>query len=63
MGKKKATRKTTRFADPSRDIRYLGPTTRGATHDYQMLKNEFAAHLGLLDRYRLLVLADLATWA
>jgi len=35
----------------------LGPTTCGATHDYQLLKNEFDVNLGLLDLFEWL--ADL----
>ncbi|MGI4737105.1 MAG: hypothetical protein ACRYG7_18195 [Janthinobacterium lividum] len=34
-------RKNTLIADPARSIHYLGPTTCGSTHDYQVLKNEF----------------------
>jgi hypothetical protein len=45
------------IADPVRYIHYLGPTTCGSTHDYQLLKNEFDANLGLLDLFDLL--ADL----
>jgi hypothetical protein len=45
------------IAVPARYIHYLGPTTYGATHDYQLLKNEFDANLGLLDLFDLL--ADL----
>ena len=51
------TRKNTLIADPSRYIHYLGPTSSGTTHDYQMLKNEFDANLGLLDLWQ--ILADL----
>jgi len=51
------TRKNTLIADPARYIHYLGPTTSGTTHDYQMLKNEFDVNLGLLDLFQ--VLADL----
>lgn len=40
-----------------RYIHYLGPTTHGTTHDYQMLKTELDVNLGLLDLYQ--VLADL----
>ena len=40
-GKKRLTRKNTLIADPSRYIHYLGPTTSGAIHDYQLLKKEF----------------------
>ena len=35
----------------------MGPTTCGSTHDYQLLKNEFDANLGLFDLFDLL--ADL----
>ena len=45
------------IADPTCYIHYLGPTTCGSTHDYQLLKNEFDANLGLLDLFDLL--ADL----
>lgn len=45
------------IADPTRYIHYLGPTTCGSAHDYQLLKNEFDANLGLLDLFALL--ADL----
>jgi hypothetical protein len=55
--KKRLTRKNTLIADPSRYIHYLGPTTSGSTHDYQLLKNEFDVNLGLLDLFDLL--ADL----
>jgi hypothetical protein len=51
------TRKNTLIADPSRYIHYLGPTSSGTTHDYQMLKQEFDVNLGLLDLFQ--VLADL----
>ena len=51
------TRKNTLIADPARYLHYLGPTTSGSTHDYQMLKQEFDANLGLLDLFE--VLADL----
>ena len=50
-GKKRPTRKNTLIADPTRYIHYLGPTTCGATHDYQMLKNELDVNLGLLDLF------------
>ena len=56
-GKKRRTRKNTLIADPTRYSHYLGPTTCGSTHDYQLLKNEFAVNLGLLDLFELL--ADL----
>jgi len=56
-GKKRSTRKNTLTAGPARYIHYLGPTTCGATHDYQMLKNELDVNLGLLDLFALL--ADL----
>jgi len=56
-GKKRMTRKNTLIADPSRYIHYLGPTTSGSTHDFQLLRNEFDANLGLLDLFALL--ADL----
>ena len=56
-GKKRATRKTTLIAVPDRYIHYLGPTTSGTTHDYQMLKNEFDVNPGLFDLWQ--VLADL----
>jgi len=56
-GKKRPTRKNTLIADPARYIHYLGPTTCGATHDYQMLKNELDVNLGLLGLFALL--ADL----
>ena len=46
-GKKRPTRKNTLTAGPARYIHYLGPTTCGATHDYQMLKNELDVNLGL----------------
>ncbi|RZK31869.1 MAG: hypothetical protein EOO63_03035 [Hymenobacter sp.] len=55
--KKRLTRKNTLIADPARYIHYLGPTTCGSTHDYQVLKNEFTVNLGLLDLFDLL--ADL----
>jgi len=55
--KKRLTRKNTLIADPSRYIHYLGPTTCGATHDYQLLKDEFDTNLGLFDLFDLL--ADL----
>ena len=55
--KKRLTRKNPLIADPSRYIHYLGPTTSGATHDFQLLKNEFDVNLGLLDLFYLL--ADL----
>jgi hypothetical protein len=55
--KKRLTRKNTLIADPNRYIHYLGPTTSGSTHDYQLLKNEFDVNLGLLDLFDLL--ADL----
>jgi DDE superfamily endonuclease len=55
--KKRLTRKNTLIADPTRYIHYLGPTTCGATHDYQLLKNEFDVNLGLLALFALL--ADL----
>ncbi|MDJ0368031.1 transposase family protein, partial [Hymenobacter sp. H14-R3] len=55
--KKRLTRKNTLIADPSRYIHYLGPTSCGSTHDYQLLKNEFNTNLGLLDLFDLL--ADL----
>ena len=51
------TRKNTLIADAARYIHYLGPTTCGSTHDYQLLKTEFDANLGLLDLFELL--ADL----
>ena len=50
-------RKNTLIADPQRYIHYLGPTTAGSTHDYQLLKQEFDVNLGLLDLFE--VLADL----
>ena len=56
-GKKRMTRKNTLIADPARYIHYLGPTTCGSTHDYQLLRNEFDANRGLLDLFELL--ADL----
>jgi hypothetical protein len=56
-GKKRPTRKNTLIADPARYIHYLAPTTCGATHDYQLLKNEFDVNLCLLDLFDLL--ADL----
>ena len=52
--KKRLTRKNTLIADPSRYIHYLGPTSGGAVHDYQLLKNEFDTNLGLLDLFELL---------
>ena len=55
-GKKRPTRKNTLIADPARHIHYLGLTTCGATHDYQMLKNERDVNLGLLG------LLDLFAW-
>ena len=55
--KKRFTRKNTLIADPARYIHYLGPTTCGATHDYQLLKKAFDANLGLRDLFKLL--ADL----
>ncbi|MGI4835944.1 MAG: transposase family protein [Janthinobacterium lividum] len=55
--KKRLTRKNTLIADSNRSIHYLGPTTCGSTHDYQLLKNEFDVNLGLLDLFDLL--ADL----
>ena len=55
--KKRQTRKNTLLTDPTRYIHYLGPTTCGSTHDYQLLKNEFDVNLGLLDLFDLL--ADL----
>ena len=55
--KKRMTRKNTLIADPARYIHYLGPTTCGSTHDYQLLKTEFDANLSLLDLFELL--ADL----
>ena len=56
-GKKRQTRKNTLIADQTRYSHYLGPTTCGATHDDQLLKNEFDVNLGLLDLFALL--ADL----
>ena len=56
-GKKRPTRKNTLICDPTRYIHYLGPTRCGATHDYQLLKNELDVNLGLLDLFALL--ADL----
>ena len=46
-GKKRLTRKNTLIAGPSRFTHYLGPTTSGSTHDYQLLNNEINANLGL----------------
>jgi len=57
LGKKRLTRKNTLIADPSRYIHYLGPTTSGFTHDFQLLRNGFDANPGLLDLFALL--ADL----
>ena len=48
-GKKKPIHKNTVITDPTRYIHYLGPTTYGATHDHQLLKNE----LGLVGPVRL----------
>lgn len=56
-GKKRLMRKNTLIADLQRYIHYLGPTTAGSTHDYQLLKQEFDVNLGLLDLFE--VLADL----
>ena len=56
-GKKRLTRKNTLIADPTRYIHYLGPSTCGSTHDYQLFKKEFNVNLGLLDLFDLL--ADL----
>ena len=50
-GKKRPTRKNMLTAGPARYIHYLGPTTCGATHDYQMLKNELDVNLGLVRDY------------
>lgn len=50
-GKKRLTRKNTLIADPTRYSHYLGPTTCGSTHDYQLLKQEFDVHLSLLDLF------------
>ena len=55
--KKRPTRKNTLICDPTRYIHYLGPPSCGATHDYQLLKNELDVNLGLLDLFALL--ADL----
>ena len=37
-GKKRLTHKNTLIAGSSRYIHYLGPTTSGSTHDYQLPK-------------------------
>ena len=55
--KKGPTHKNTLICDPTRYIHYLGPTSCGATHDYQLLKNELDVNLGLLHLFALL--ADL----
>ena len=57
-GKKRLTRKNTLIADPSRYIHYLGPTTSGFTHDFQLPVNGFDANPDLLDLFALL--ADLS---
>lgn len=62
-GKKRLTRKNTPIADTGRYIHYLGPTTSGAAHDYQRLKNEFNVNLGLLALFEPLAdLGYLAWW-
>ena len=55
--KRRRTRKDPLIADPSRYIHYLGPTTSGFTHDFQLLRNGFDANPGLLNQCALL--ADL----
>ena len=51
---KRRPRKNTLSADPARYIHYLGPTTCGSTHDYQLLKNAFDVNPGLLGLFELL---------
>ena len=54
---KRPTRKNTLICDPTHYIHYLGPPSCGATHDYQLLRNELDVNMGLLDLFALL--ADL----
>lgn len=49
--KKRFTVKNTLISDADRFIHYLGPTTPGATHDYELLKREFDVNLGLLEAF------------
>jgi hypothetical protein len=54
-GKKGCIRKNTVIACQDRYIHFLGKTTCGSIHDYQVLKNELEVNLGLFDSYKVLV--------